>query len=170
MKSKTQVNMLHHCWGFFFWFLCFWQFVITKAELGFLICSFSNSCTFECVCLCAQWFPQSLSLPGLQTATLGSAPLLRWLQMDWPVKPKKQASAVDTWSFSGMKTSPCEDTPQITYTHGHKCLYSQFSYLKMIQTLIRAFKFPACAKSCFDCICVMIEGSFVESPKYHNIS
>lgn len=74
------------------------------------------SCISECVCF--QWFQQSPSLPSCQTVTLGLAPLLRWLQTDWPVKPKKLANAVDTWNCSGMKTSPCKGPPHIhTTTH-----------------------------------------------------
>lgn len=60
-------------------------------------------------CFCPQWFQRSPSLPSCQTVTPASAPSSRWLQTDWPVKPKKQANAAVTRSCSGMKTSPCEN-------------------------------------------------------------
>lgn len=116
---------------------------MTEAGLHFANLFISRSYAYKRICLCAQWFPRGPSLPSCRTASLGSTPLWRWRQTDWPAKQKKQANAADTWSSSGTRTSRCEDTPQITDAHDHRHLYR---HLHRPLSLLKAFTFFACTR------------------------
>lgn len=83
------------------------------------------------VTLITQWFPPSPSLPSCRAVTPASAPSWRWLQTGWAAKPKKRASAADTRSCSGTKTSPCESlrTCMLAHSHGRRQFFRQFCRL-----------------------------------------